>query len=125
MTGKTGGSGPSDADRRDPEDRGEPGSPTRREGREEEDRVYGLLVEAVGSILRQSPEARAAFDAMREGGRTEEGAREEIARVLLAVTFHVGQESERLRAAGGAAGLRSEAFRRLAGGETAADIFGA
>lgn len=93
-------------------------------GRGEEDRVYHLLVEAVGSILRQNPEARAAFDAMRERGRTEVEAREEIARVLLAVTYHVGGESERLREAGGASGLRTEAFRRLAGGETAAEIFG-
>jgi len=47
----------------------------------------------------------------------------EIARVLLAVMFHIGAGSDRLTAAGGGNGLRSEAFRRLGEGETAREIF--
>jgi hypothetical protein len=60
---------------------------------------------------------------MRDRGLSEEEAREEIARVLMAVMFHVGARSERLSAAGGGNGLRNEAFRRLAEGETARQIF--
>lgn len=86
--------------------------------------AHDLLRPAVGSILRQNPEARSAFEAMTERGRSEEEAREEVARVLLGVMYHVGAESEKLRLAGGGAGLRKECFRRLAEGETAAEIFG-
>lgn len=88
------------------------------------DAAYPLLSAAVASILRQSPEARRAYEAMRARGLGEEEAREEIARVLLGVMYHVGGETERLAAAGGGAGLRRECFRRLAEGETAAEIFG-
>jgi hypothetical protein len=85
--------------------------------------AWPLLKDAVTPILARNEEARAAFEAMRERGMSEKSAREEIARVLLAVMFHVGAGSERLRAAGGGAGLRSEAFGRLAGGESAREIF--
>ena len=85
--------------------------------------AFPLLREAVIPILEKNPEARAAFRAMRDRGLSEEQAREEIARVLIAVMFHVGAGSERLATAGGGQGLRSEAFRRLAGGETAREIF--
>ena len=88
------------------------------------DRVGHLLLPAVRSILRQNAEARAAHEAVLERGLGEEEAREEIARVLLAVMYHVGNESERLHRAGGGAGLRAEAFRRLAAGESAEEIFG-
>jgi hypothetical protein len=60
---------------------------------------------------------------MRKRGLPEAEAREEIARVLIAVMFHVGAGSERLMAAGGGEGLRREAFGRLASGETARQIF--
>lgn len=83
-----------------------------------------LLRPAVTSILRQNPEARAAYQALLERGATEEEGREEVARVLMGVMYHVGTESERLRRAGGGAGLRSECFRRLRDGETAEQIFG-
>lgn len=86
--------------------------------------MYPHLVEAVGSILRQNDAARSAYDAMRQRGRTDREAREEIARVLVGVMYHVGGRSRRLEAAGGGAGLRRECFRRLAEGETAAQIFG-
>lgn len=89
-----------------------------------EPEAYEMVKEAVQGILARNDAARRAFRAMRERGMGEEEAREEIARVLVAVTFHVGQESERLRAAGGGAELREEAFRRLARGETADDVFG-
>ena len=82
-----------------------------------------LLRPAVTSILRQNPDARAAYDALLERGAGEEEGREEIARVLMGVMVHVGAESERLRRAGGGAGLRSECFRRLREGETAEEIF--
>lgn len=85
--------------------------------------AYPLLKGAVGPILDRNEEARTAFDAMRERGLSEDAAREEIARVLLAVMFHVGAGSEMLQAAGGGTGLRREAFRRLADGESARDIF--
>lgn len=85
--------------------------------------AYELLRPAVTSILKQSPEAADAHRALRDRGVSEADAREEIARVLLAVMYHVGAESERLRAAGGGPGLRKHAFRRLAAGETAAQIF--
>ncbi len=85
--------------------------------------AFPLLKDAVLPIVDRNPEARAAFEAMRERGLTEDQAREEIARVLIAVMFHVGASSARLSAAGGGNGLRSEAFRRLAQGETAREIF--
>ncbi len=85
--------------------------------------AFPLLKDAVLPIVERNPEARAAFEAMRERGLTEDQAREEIARVLIAVMFHVGASSARLSDAGGGNGLRSEAFRRLAQGETAREIF--
>lgn len=85
--------------------------------------AYPLLRQAVGSILKGSDEARAAYEALLERGVPEEEAREEIARVLLATMFHVGAQSERLQSAGGGAGLRRVAFARLAAGETAREIF--
>lgn len=85
--------------------------------------AYPLLKDAVVPILAKNAEARAAFEAMRERGLSEVEAREEIARVLIAVMFHVGAGSDRLVSAGGGNGLRSEAFRRLAEGETAREIF--
>lgn len=86
--------------------------------------AYELVKGAVDGILAQNEPARRAFRAMRDRGMDEQEAREEIARVLIAVTFHVGRETERLEAAGGGAGLREEAFRRLAEGETAEEVFG-
>lgn len=85
--------------------------------------AYELVRGAVDGILAQNEEARRAHEAMRERGLDESEAREEIARVLIAVMYHVGEESERLEQAGGGAGLRSEAFRRLAEGERAGEIF--
>ncbi|MCL7973394.1 MAG: hypothetical protein M8835_02445 [marine benthic group bacterium] len=85
--------------------------------------AFPLLKDAVLPIVEKNPEARAAFEAMRERGLSEDEAREEIARVLIAVMFHVGASSTRLAAAGGGNGLRSEAFRRLSQGETAREIF--
>lgn len=85
--------------------------------------AYRLVEGAVEGILAQNEDARRAHEAMRERGLEEEQARGEIARVLIAVMYHVGQESERLERAGGGPGLRSEAFRRLAEGETADEIF--
>jgi hypothetical protein len=85
--------------------------------------AYPLLKEAVGSILNGSNEARAAYEALLERGLDDDEAREEIARVLLATMFHIGAQSERLEEAGGGPGLRTEAFRRLAAGETAREIF--
>ena len=85
--------------------------------------AYPLLQQAVGSILRGSEEARSAYDALLARGLPEEAAREEIARVLLATMFHVGAQSELLEKAGGGAGLRKEAFARLAMGETARQNF--
>ena len=85
--------------------------------------AYPLLKNAVGSILKGNDDARAAYEAMLARGMSEEEAREEIARVLLATMFHIGAQSERLGSAGGGAGLRQEAFTRLAGGETARQIF--
>ena len=82
-----------------------------------------LLRDAVGSILKGSDEARAAHEALLERGLSAEAAREEIARVLLATMFHVGARSQMLEKAGGGAGLRKEAFARLAAGETAREIF--
>lgn len=85
--------------------------------------AYRLLRAAVDAILRHNEEARAAFDGMRALGLGETEAKEEVARVLMAVMYHVGAQSERLRGAGGAAGLRREAFARLARGETARQVF--
>lgn len=86
--------------------------------------AYRLLEPAVDGILAQSEEASAAFRAMTERGLTEEEAREQVARVLLAVMYHVGKESSLVREAGGGAALRRRAYRRLARGETAGEIFG-
>lgn len=86
--------------------------------------AYRLVKDAVQAILAQNEEARRAHEAMQERGLDVTRAREEIARVLIAVMYHVGQESDRLEAAGGGSGLRTEAFRRLAEGETADEIFG-
>ena len=85
--------------------------------------AYPLLKGAVGPILERNEEARAAFEAMRERGLSDEEAQEEIARVLLAVMYHIGAGSDRLVAAGGGNGLRSEAYRRLAEGESARQVF--
>lgn len=85
--------------------------------------AYRLVKDAVQGILARNDEARRAHEAMRERGLAEDRAKEEIARVLIAVMYHVGQESDRLEAAGGGSELRSEAFRRLADGETADEIF--
>ena len=87
--------------------------------------AYPLLEKAVEAIVANNDEARKAYEAMRGRGLTEEEAREEISRVLLAVMFHVGAQSEMLKRAGGGAGLRQQAFGRLAEGESSADIFGA
>jgi hypothetical protein len=85
--------------------------------------AYPLLRQAVGSILKGNEEAQAAYDALLARGLGDDEAREEIARVLLATMFHVGAQSGLLEQAGGGDGLRKEAFRRLAGGETARQIF--
>ena len=103
----------------DPGDRPRPG-----EDAEEAGEAYRLVKDAVEGILAQNEEARRAHRAMRDRGLDEARAREEIARVLIAVMYHVGQESHRLQEAGGGSGLRAEAFRRLAEGETADEIFG-
>lgn len=89
----------------------------------DEGEAYRLVKDAVQAILAQNDRARQAHEAMLERGLDEARAKEEIARVLIAVMYHVGQESDRLEAAGGGSGLRAEAFRRLAEGETADDIF--
>jgi hypothetical protein len=86
-------------------------------------KAYPLLKNAVGSILKGNDEARSAYEAMLARGLSEEEAREEIARVLLATMFHIGAQSETLEQAGGGAGLRKEAFARLVAGETARKIF--
>lgn len=86
--------------------------------------AYPLVRDAVEGILAANDDARRAHEAMRERGVDDDRAREEIARVLVAVMYHVGRESDRLERAGGGAELRSEAFRRLAEGETADEIFG-
>ena len=80
-------------------------------------RCLGFMLDA------GSEEARSAYDALLARGLPEETAREEIARVLLATMFHVGAQSPMLEKAGGGAGLRKEAFTRLAAGETARQIF--
>lgn len=98
-------------------DRGAPGVPGEAE-------AYRLLEGAVDGILARNEHARRAHDAMVEAGRTQEEAKEQIARVLIAVMYHVGDESKRLQRAGGGEALRREAFERLARGETADDIFG-
>jgi len=85
--------------------------------------AWPLLRQAVGSILKGSEEARAARHAMLARGLSEEEAREEIARVLLATMFHVGARSEMLEESGGGPGLRKQAFARLVAGETAREIF--
>jgi len=85
--------------------------------------AYPLLKQAVVSILKGSDEARSAYEALLSRGLSEEQAREEIARVLLATMFHVGAQSEMLERAGGGTDLRKEAFARLAAGETARQIF--
>lgn len=97
-----------------PDDDGTPG---------DDGEAYRLVKKAVQAILAQNDEARRAHEAMRERGLEESQAREEIARVLIAVMYHVGQETDRLEEAGGGSGLRAEAFRRLAEGETADEIF--
>lgn len=89
----------------------------------DEGEAYRLVKDAVQAILAQNDEARRAHEAMLERGLDEGRAKEEIARVLIAVMYHVGQESDRLEAAGGGSGLRADAFRRLAEGETADEIF--
>jgi hypothetical protein len=86
-------------------------------------RAYPLLKQAVGSILRGSDEACSAYEALLARGLADDEAREEIARVLLATMFHVGAQSDMLESAGGGAGLRKEAFSRMAAGETARQIF--
>ena len=68
--------------------------------------AYPLLKQAVSSILKGSDDANAAYDALLARGLSEEEAREEIARVLLATMFHVGAQSDMLERAGGGAGLR-------------------
>ena len=85
--------------------------------------AYPLLKQAVTSILRGNDEARAAYESLLSRGLGEDEAREEIAQVLLATMFHVGAQSARLESAGGGAGLRREAFHRLAEGESARQIF--
>ncbi len=62
--------------------------------------AYPLLKQAVVSILKGSDEARSAYEALLSRGLSEEDAREEIARVLLATMFHVGAQSEMLESAG-------------------------
>lgn len=89
----------------------------------DEGEAYRLVKDAVQAILSQNEEARRAHEAMRERGLDEAEAREQVARVLIAVMYHVGQESDRLEEAGGGSGLRAEAFRRLAEGEMADEIF--
>lgn len=89
----------------------------------DEGEAYRLVKDAVQAILAQNDAAHRAHEAMTERGLDESRAKEEIARVLIAVMYHVGQETERLEAAGGGSGLRAEAFRRLAEGETADQIF--
>lgn len=106
----------------------EPETDSREDGREIDPQAmageaYPLLKEAVGSILKGSDEARAAYEALLERGFNEDAAREEIARVLLATMFHIGAQSGMLEKAGGGGGLRKEAFARLAAGETAREIF--
>ena len=85
--------------------------------------AFPLLEQAVGSILKGSDDARAAYHELLARGLSEEMAREEIARVLLATMFHVGAQSQMLEQAGGGAGLRKRAFARLIEGETAREIF--
>lgn len=85
--------------------------------------AYPLLKQAVGSILKGSDEARAAYEALTDRGLSDEEAKEEIARVLLATMFHVGARSEMLEQAGGGAGLRRQAFAGLAAGKTAREVF--
>lgn len=85
--------------------------------------VEDMLRAAVDGVLAQNDAARDAHDALRERGFGREEAREEIARVLLAVMHHVDRRSELLREAGGGAELRRRAFRRIAEGETAKEIF--
>lgn len=82
-----------------------------------------MLRAAVDGVLAQNEDARDAHDALRERGFGRREAREEIARVLLAVMHHVDQQTERLREAGGGAELRRRAFRRIAEGEIAREIF--
>lgn len=114
---------PVDPGDRPPSRSGEPGGDAS-PGQGEEGEAYRLVKDAVDGILAQNEEARRAHEAMQERGLDEARAREEIARVLIAVMYHVGRESRRLEEAGGGSGLRSEAFRRLAEGETADQIFG-
>lgn len=82
-----------------------------------------MLRAAVDGVLDQNDAARDAYRALLDRGLDREEAREEIARVLMAVTAHVRGQTDRLGAAGGGAELRREAFRRIAGGERAADVF--
>lgn len=114
--------GPGDPSDRPPSRSGEAGGASPEQG--EDGEAYRLVKDAVDGILAQNEEARRAHEAMQQRGLDEARAREEIARVLIAVMYHVGRESRRLEEAGGGSGLRSEAFRRLAEGETADEIFG-
>ncbi len=82
-----------------------------------------MLRAAVDGVLDQNDAAREAYRALLDRGLDREEAREEIARVLMAVTSHVQRQTDRLGGAGGGAELRREAFRRIAGGERAADVF--
>ena len=97
MTGSTPESGP-------------PGEGGERDPEAMAGEAFPLLEQAVGSILKGSDDARAAYDAL-------------LARVLLATMFHVGAQSQMLEKAGGGTGLRKRAFARLAKGETAGQIF--
>ena len=110
MTGSTPESGP-------------PGEGGERDPEAMAGEAFPLLEQAVGSILKGSDDARAAYVALLARGLPEDQAREEIARVLLATMFHVGAQSQMLEKTGGGAGLRKEAFARLAAGETAREIF--
>jgi hypothetical protein len=91
--------------------------------RRTDESVEAMLRAAVDGVLSQNDVARDAFRALLDRGLDEEEAREEIARVLMGVTAHVRGQTDRLRAAGGGAELRREAFRRIASGERAADVF--
>lgn len=124
MTGRSEPAGPPDGP-----DSGPPPDDGGRDGRESDEtggrgEAYELVKGAVQGVLAENEEARRAHRALRERGMDEERASEEIARVLIAVMYHVGRESERVEEAGGGPGLRTEAFRRLAEGETAEDVFG-
>ncbi len=99
----------------------EPETDSREDGREIDPQAmageaYPLLKEAVGSILKGSDEARAAYEALLERGFNEDAAREEIARVLLATMFHIGAQSGMLEKAGGGARPAQGGVRPTRGG---------